>query len=120
MAIFEFDKIYRSIKEEIGEEMAIKIFPEYSTLPKEMSASKQVNLSRKIMENMDVLLDKNVIEQIRHKRCCNIPQKHIIKIKELKEKCKDIDEVFSEYSKFLFPGYIDQNENVLTVSFGGG
>ncbi len=120
MAIFKFYQIYRSIKEELGEDMAVKLIPEYSILPEKMPANEQAQLGKAIMERMDELLDKDTIIKIRHKHCCNIPKDHIAKINELKEKCSNQDEFFKEYSKFLAPGYIEKSGNSLNVSFGCG
>ncbi|MFZ5354871.1 MAG: hypothetical protein ACOZCL_19395 [Bacillota bacterium] len=41
MAIYKFYQIYISIKEVLGEEMATKLFPEYSALPNKMPANEQ-------------------------------------------------------------------------------
>lgn len=120
MAIFKFYQIYRSIKEELGEEMALRIFPEFPTLPDKMPPSEQAKLGKLIMDRMDQLLDKDDIVKVRHKHCCNIPKEHVAKINELKEKCSNIDEVLSAYSDFLSPGYINKQGNTLYVSYGWG
>lgn len=118
MAIFKFYQIYRSIEGELGEDMAVKLFPEYSTLPEKMPTNEQAQLGKVIMERMDELLDKSTIAKIRHKHCCNIPKEHVTKINELKEKCSNIDEIFREYSKFLSPGHVEKIDNSLNLSFG--
>lgn len=120
MAIFRFYKIYRGIKEELGEDMVLKLFPEYSTLPEKMSPNEQVRLGKIIMDRMDKLLDKDTIARVRHKHCCNIPKKHIEEIKSLKKSNNTIDEILTEYSKFLSPGHIVKHDNSLMVSFGWG
>jgi hypothetical protein len=118
IAIFQFYQIYRSINEELGEDMAIKIFPEYSNLPEKMSAKEQAKLGNVLMERMDDLLDKNTISKIRRKHCCNIPKEHIIKINELKDKHVNLEDILRDYSEFLTPGFVTQNGNTLNVSFG--
>lgn len=100
--------------------MTFKLFPEYATLPKKMSPSEQAHLGKVIIERMDELLDKNTINRVRHKHCCNIPKKHVEEIKSIKEKSSNVDEILSEYSKILSPGQIKKNGNSLTVSFGWG
>jgi len=120
MAIFKFYQIYRSIKEELGEDMVLKLFPEYPTLPDKMSPQEQAKLGKLITDRMDELLDKDTISRVRHKHCCNVPKEHITKIKELKERCSSIDEILAEYSDFLSPGHIEKHEDSLTFSFGWG
>lgn len=120
MAIFRFYKIYLSIKEVLGEDTALKLFPEYSTLPAKMPPDEQARLGKEIMVRMDKSLDKNIIIKIRQKHCCNIPKEHIAKINELKEKYINLDDIIKEYSSFLSPGHIDKQNNLLRVSFGWG
>lgn len=120
MAIFKFYQIYRSIKEELGENMALKLFPEYLTLQDKMSPQKQAELGRILMDRMDASLDKETIAKVRQKHCCNTPKKDIAVIKELKSKVNNLDELWEEYSKFLSPGYVKKESNLLTVSFGWG
>lgn len=120
MAIFKFYQIYRSISEELGEDMAVKLFPEYSTLPDKMPAEEQAQLAKVIMNRMDESLDESTVIKIRQKHSCNIPKEHINAIKELKQKSNNLDELCAEYSKFLSPGYIEKEGNSLTVSFGWG
>jgi hypothetical protein len=85
-----------------------------------MSAPEQAKLGKLITDRMDEFLDKNTISKVRHKHCCNIPKEHLAKINELKEKCSNIDKIFTEYSNFLSPGYIKKHRNSLNVSFGWG
>ena len=118
MAIFKFYQIYRSIKEVLEEDMVMKIFPEYDTLPDKMSAKEQAELGKIIMDRMDKLLDKNTIIQIRHMHTCNPSKKQLAKINELKAKTNNLDEFLEEYSKFLAPGYARIDGNTLHVSFG--
>lgn len=118
MAIFKFYQIYRSIKEVLGEDMAIKLFPEYSTLPDKMPPQEQVQLGKVIMNRMDELLDKDTLIEIRQKHCCNPSKQQILEINELKEKSSNLDEFFMEYSKYLSPGYVKKDGDLLTVSFG--
>ena len=118
MAIFKFYQIYRSIKEELGEDMAVKLFPEYSTLPDKMPPEEQAQLGKAIMDRMDELLDNDTIARVRRKHCCNLSKPQIAEINELKEKCKDIDEFCIEYTKLLSPGYVKKDGDHLTVSFG--
>jgi len=75
MAIFKFYQIYKSIKEELGEDMALKLFPEYLTLPDKMSPQKQAELGKILMNRMDELLGRETIVKIRQKHCCNTPKK---------------------------------------------
>ncbi len=118
MAIFKFYQIYRSIKEVLGEEMSIKIFPEYGVLPDKMPAKEQAELGRKVMDRMDRLLDENTIKKIRRMHTCNPSKEQVAKIKELKEKTNSLDEFLQEYSKFLAPGYVRKDKDTLYVSFG--
>ncbi len=118
MAIFKFYQIYRSIKEELGPDMVLKLFPEYSTLPEKMSPYEQARLGKVLMDRMDELLDECTIAKVRHKHCCNIPKNHVAEIKRIKEKNNNIDEIILEYSKFFSPGHIKKHGNSLTVSFG--
>lgn len=118
MAIFKFYQIYRSIKEVLGEDMAIKLFPEYSTLPDKMPPLEQAQLGKIIMDRMDKELDKDTIIKIRQKHCCNPSKEQIIEINNLKEKCSNLDEICMEYSKYLSPGYVKKDGHLLTVSFG--
>jgi len=120
MAIFKFYQIYRSMKEELGEDMATKLFPEYSTLPDKMPAQDQAQLGKAIMDRMDELLDKDTIIRVRQKYSCNLTKLQINEINELKEKSRSLDEFCVEYSKLLSPGYVKKDENFLTVSFGWG
>lgn len=120
MAIFKFYQIFRSIKEVLGEDKANAIFPEYSTLPDKMLAQEQAKLGKSLMDRMDELLDKETIIKIRHKHTCNLTPKQIREIDELKERSKDLDEFFQEYSKLLSPGYVRKAGDLLTVSFGWG
>lgn len=118
MSIFKFYQIYRSIKEELGQDKAIKLFPEYLTLPDKMPAHEQAQLGKVIMDRMDELLNKDTIIKIRRKHCCNPSKEQIRQINELKEKSNNFDEFCMEYSKYLSPGYVKKDGNVLTVSFG--
>lgn len=120
MAIFKFYQIYRSIREVLGEEMAVKIFPEYTAIPDKMSASDQAQLAKVIMDRMDELLDKDTIIRIRQRHTCNPSKQQIDEINELKEKCSNLDEFCIEYSKCLSPGYVKKDGDLLTVSFGWG
>jgi hypothetical protein len=120
MAIFKFYQIFRSIKEELGEEMALSIFPEYPTLPDKMPAHEQAKLGSLIMDRMDQQLDKTTIARIRQKHCCNVPKQDVAEINRLKEEYDDIDKIIEEYSKFVSPGQIIKTGNLLTVSFGWG
>ena len=88
MAIFKFYQIYRSINEILEEDMVMKIFPEYDTLPDKMSADEQAELGKIIMDRMDKLLDKSTIKKIRHMHTCNPSRDQIAKINELKVKTK--------------------------------
>lgn len=98
--------------------MAIKLFPEYSTLPDKMPAREQAQLGKVIMDRMDKLLDKDIIVRIRQKHTCNPSKQQVVEIKELKEKCNNLDEFCVEYSKLLSPGYVKKDGDFLTVSFG--
>jgi len=118
MAIFKFYQIYRGIKEVMGEDMAIKIFPEYATLPDNMPANEQAQLGKALMDRMDKILDKDHIIKIRQKHSCNLSKQQIAEINELKEKCSNLDEFCTEYSKLLSPGYVKKEGDLLTVSFG--
>lgn len=118
MAIFKFYQIFRSINEELGYNMAIKIFPEYLRLPDKMSAQEQAKLGKIVMDRMDDLLDKDTIIRIRQKHTCNPSKQQIKEINELKDKYKNPNEFFIEYSKTLSPGYAEKYEDTITVSFG--
>jgi hypothetical protein len=118
MAIFKFYQIYRSIKEVLGEDMAIKLFPEYSTLPDKMSANEQADLGKVIMDRMDKSLDKETIIRIRQKHTCNPSKLQITQISEVKERTSNLDEFCIEYSNILAPGYVKKNGDSLSVSFG--
>lgn len=118
MAIFKFYQIYRSIRDVLGEEMVIKLFPEYATLPDKMPAKEQAELGKTIMDRMDKLLDKSTIVKIRQLHTCNPSKEQVAKIKELKENTKNLDEFLQEYSKFLAPGYVRKDGDKLYVSFG--
>lgn len=120
MAIFKFYQIYRSIKEVLGKDMAVQIFPEYSMLPDKMPANEQTQLGKVIMDRMDKLLDKETIVKIRQKHSCNLSKPQISKINELKEKSSNLDEFCLKYSKVLSPGYVKKDGNILIVSFGLG
>lgn len=118
MAIFKFYQIYRSIKEVLGEEMAIQLFSEYSTLPDKMPPHEQAQLGKTIMDRMDEKLDKNTVVEIRQKHCCNTPKQEIAEINRIKERTDNLYDFFVEYSKFLSPGYVKKDGDLLTVSFG--
>lgn len=118
MAIFKFYQIFRSIKEELGYDIATKIFPEYLTLPDKMPAQEQAKLGKIVMDRMDELLDRDTIVKIRQKHTCNLTKKQAQAINELKEKSQNLDEFCVEYSKLLSPGYVKKDEDLLTVSFG--
>lgn len=118
MAIFKFYQIFRSIKEELGEEIANEIFPEYHTLPDKMPAQEQAKLGEIVINRMDQLLDKETVVKIRQKHTCNLTKKQIQEINELKERSQSFDKFFIEYSKLLSPGYVKKDEDLLTVSFG--
>lgn len=118
MAIFKFYQIYRSIRETLGEEMALRVFPEYATLPDKMSAQEQAKLGKIVMDRMDTLLDKDTIIKIRQKNCCNPSKQQIAEINRLKQKIHNLDELCLEYSKFLSPGYAKKDGDFLIVSFG--
>lgn len=118
VAIFKFYQIYRSIKEILGEEVAMKLFPEYPTLPDKMPAPEQAQLGKILIDRMDMLLDKDTIIKIRQKHCCNPSKEQIAEINRLKEKVNNLEELCLEYSKFLSPGYVKKDGDLLTVSFG--
>jgi len=118
MAIFKFYQIYRSIKGVLGEEMAVKIFPEYSTLPDKMPTNEQADLGRVLMERMDKSLDKETIIKIRQRHTCNPSNLQISQINEVKDRTSNLDDFCIEYSNILAPGYVKKNDNSLTVSFG--
>lgn len=120
MAIFKFYQIYRSIKEELGEDMALKLFPEYPTLPEKMPAHEQVQLGTTVINRMDELLDKDTISRIRQKHCCSIPKEDIEEIKRLKGQFNNLDDIIDAYSHFLSPGFVKRNGDLLSVSFGWG
>lgn len=110
--------MFRSIKEELGEEIANEIFPEYHTLPDKMPAQEQAKLGKIVIDRMDQLLDKETVVKIRQKHTCNLTKKHIQEINELKERSQSFDEFCLEYSKLLSPGYVRKDKDLLTVSFG--
>lgn len=118
MAIFKFYQIYRSIKEVLGEEMALKLFSEYPTLPDVMPAPEQAQLGKKVMDRLDMQLDKETVIKIRQKHCCNPSKEQLAEINRLKENVNSLDEFCVEYSKFLSPGYVKKEGESLTVSFG--
>lgn len=118
MAIFKFYQIYRSIRETLGEEMALKVFPEYPGLPDKMSAPEQARLGKTIMDRLDALLDKDTVIKIRQKHCCNPSKQQIAEINRLKENTNNLEELCLEYSKFLSPGYVKKDGDLLIVSFG--
>ncbi|WIV11057.1 hypothetical protein [Proteiniborus sp. MB09-C3] len=113
MAIYKFYQIYISIKEVLGEDMAIKLFPEYSTLPNKMPSHEQARLGKVIIDRMDKLLDKDTIVRVRQKHTCNPSKQQIVEINRLKEKCNNLDDFCAEYSKFLAPGYVKKDEGSL-------
>lgn len=118
MAIFKFYQIFRSIKEILGEEIAMQLFPEYSTLPDKMPASDQAALGKKIMDRLDKSLDKETVIKIRQKHTCNPSKIQISQINEVKERTNNLDEFCKEYSSIMASGYIKKKGNFLTVSFG--
>lgn len=118
MAIYKFYQIYTSIKKVLGEDMAQKLFPEYSTLPDKMPAHEQAQLGKVIMDRMDKLLEKDDIVRVRQKHTCNPSKQQIAEINRLKEKCNNLNEFCDEYSKFLTPGHVKKDDDILIVSFG--
>jgi hypothetical protein len=110
--------IYNSIKDELGDDIANKLFPEYVTLPNKMVAEKQAMLGKVLMERMDIELSKDDIKKVRHSRCCNIPKNHVEEIIRLKNKYNNIDEILEKYLEFITPGYINKADNIITMSFG--
>lgn len=123
MAIFKFYQIFRSIKEELGEDMANRLFPEYSTLPEssaKMPAQDQVRLAKTIMDRLDELLEKDTVIRIRQKHSCNLTKKQVQEISELKKKTEGIDSFCKDYSKLLAPGYLKKDGDFLIISFGWG
>ncbi len=120
MAIVKFYRIHRSIREELGEEMARQLFPEYTALPEQMPLPEQARLSKLIMDRMDRLLDRDTIARVRRKHCCNPSRQQIEEIHALKEQCGDLDEFCAEYSKFFAPGHVEREGDLLTLSFGWG
>lgn len=118
MAIFKFYQIYRGMKEVVGEEMAEKLFPEYLTLPDKMSPNEQAHLGKVIMNRLDESLSLETIINIRHIHPCNISKGQIEKIKELKHKFINMDDIIRGYSEFLYPGSVRKEDGTLVVSFG--
>jgi hypothetical protein len=118
MAIFKFYQIYRSIKEVVGEDMADKIFPEYSTLPDKMLPDEQAQLGKTVMERLDAMLDKETVVKIRQSHTCNPSKEQVAKINELKQKTDSLDEIIRLYSEFLLPGSVRRDGDSLYVSFG--
>lgn len=98
MAIHKFSMIFDGLKNELGEDEARRIFPEYSSLPEEnrkMSAGEQFELARKIMERMDCSLNREQIKRIRHSHVCNLPKAQVQEFTELKAKCESLDELLT-------------------------
>ncbi|MDF2804204.1 MAG: hypothetical protein K0S61_4109 [Anaerocolumna sp.] len=118
MAIFKFYQIYRGIKEVVGEEMADRLFPEYSTLPDKMPANEQAHLGKIVMDRLDTMLDKETIVKIRQSHTCNPSKEQVAKINELKQKTDNLDEIINEYSEFLSPASVRREGDILHVSFG--
>ncbi len=118
MAIHKFYMLYKGLQEALGEAQANELFPEYSQLPDKMPPLEQAELGRTIMTRMDESLDKETIIRIRHAHTCNLTQKQIKDIIDLKEKYKDFDDFCIEYSKLLAPGSVKKDKDILIVSFG--
>lgn len=112
MAIFKFYQINRSLKEVLGEEEALKLFPEYPTLPNKMIAVEQVQFASTLMDRLDKELDKDTVMKIRQRHCCNPSKEQVSKINELKAMELNLEEFCVEYSKFLSPGYVMKEENL--------
>lgn len=118
MAIFKFYQIYRSMKEVLGEDMATKLFSEYSTLPDKMPPAQQAQLGKILMDRLDEQLDRNTIIKIRRSHCCNLSKEQITEINELKSNSSNLDELCQKYSICLSPGYVKKDGDLITVSFG--
>ncbi len=100
MAIFKFYQIFRSLKEELGEQKAKEVFYEYETLPDKMSANEQAMLASKIMDRLDNSFDVETVKRIRHRHPCNIPKTYDTIINELVEKYPNIEKRLEEYEKW--------------------
>ena len=111
MAIHEFSMLYKNLETHLGKESALKIFPEYKTLPEKMAAEEQVALARRVMDRMDKSLDRETIVKIRHGNACNLPKEQRREMTEIMSKCKNIDEFLIAY------GYIKQEDGTYLSNF---
>jgi hypothetical protein len=113
MAIHKFAMLFKDLETNLGKETALKIFPEYTTIPEKMDKMDKVNLARKIMERMDKTLDRETIVKIRHWRTCNIPKAQRGEMVVLMQKCKDIEEFLIAWF-----GCIKQEDGTYLTNFG--
>lgn len=118
MAIFKFYQIFRSIKEELGEQKAKEIFYEYETLPDKMLPNEQAILASKIMDRLDNALDAETVKRIRYKHPCNIPKTYTVIINELVEKYPSIEKRLEEYEKWSEKISFKNEGDSIIVSWG--
>lgn len=116
--VFKFYQIYRSIKEVLGEEKAMELFPEYHTLPDKMPTEDQINLARILMDRLDNSLDRDTVIKIRRQHPCNIPKVDKEKMKEIKETFENINDRIKAYSKYLGGSFSHCGNNVYYFSWG--
>jgi len=103
--------LYKILEKHLGKEAALKLFPEYSTIPDKMSTQEQVSLARRVMDRMDKSLDFETIVKIRHGNTCNLPKEQRREMTELMSKCKDIHDFLIAY------GYTKQEDGTYLSNF---
>jgi hypothetical protein len=113
MAIHKFSMLFKDLETNLGKETALKIFPEYTTIPDKMDKIAQINLMRQIMDRMDKTLNHEMIVKIRHGHTCNIPKTQKSEMVEIMKKCKNIDEFLIAYY-----GCIKQEDGTYITNFG--
>ena len=115
MAIHKFNMLFKDLETNLGKGIALKIFPEYATIPDKMDKDDQAKLMRLVMDRMDKKLDHETIVKIRHGHTCNLPKKQKQEMFELMLKCKNIEEFLVAYYHCT-----KQEDGTYLTNFGPG
>jgi len=97
MAIHKFRMLYKDLADNLGEDGALALFPEYPLLPGKMNAPDQAVLARRVMDRMDSSLDRETIVKIRRGHSCNLPKDQKRGMTGLMERCADVHEFLTAY-----------------------